>query len=93
MRIQKYLIGVITLIGGFTFVGCGPSHVGPSMVTPPSYSISVDQLATRLGLTVQSGGSPYYELTNANNRVLLFTYDNGRVYVNGAMICQVGTTR
>ena len=93
MRIQKYLIGIITLIGGFTFVGCGSSHVGPAMVTPPSYSITVDQLATRLGLTVQSGGAPYYELTNANNRVLLFTYDNGRVYVNGAMICQVGTTR
>ena len=61
-------------------------------MSKPAYSVSVSQLAARLGLTVQKTGSPYYELTNANNRVLLFTYEGGRVYVNGNSICQVGTT-
>jgi N-acetylmuramoyl-L-alanine amidase len=56
-----------------------------------SYLITIEQLASRLGLTVQKAGDPYYELKNANNRVLLFTYENGRVYVNGTSVCSVGT--
>ena len=56
------------------------------------YSVSISQLAERLDLTVKNAGAPYYELVNANNRVLLFTYEGGRVYVNGSMICQVGQT-
>ena len=92
MRIQKYLIVIITLASILALVGCGESNYYPSASSKPSYSVSISQLASRLGLTVKNAGSPYYELTNANNRVLMFTYAGGRVYVNGASVCSVGTT-
>ena len=78
---------MIALASILALVGCG----GPGPPKKPSYSVSMSQLASRLGLTVKTAGSPYYELTNANNRVLLFTYAGGRVYVNGAEVCRVGT--
>lgn len=89
MRTHKYLILIIAVVGCFAFVGCGGGHVKPP--SKPSYAITIQQLATRLGLTVQKAGDPYYELKNANNRVLLFTYENGRVYVNGTSVCPIGT--
>ena len=92
MRIQKYLFVIITLASILALVGCGESNYYPSASSKPSYSVSISQLASRLGLTVKNAGSPYYELTNANNRVLMFTYAGGRVYVNGASVCSVGTT-
>ncbi|MFZ9010997.1 MAG: hypothetical protein ACO20W_03785, partial [Anaerohalosphaeraceae bacterium] len=89
LRIYKYLIISVTLASVLTLVGCpGP----PSPKRIPLYSVSVSDLASRLGLTVLTAGSPYYELKNANNRVLLFTYESGRVYVNGNSIGVVGTT-
>ena len=92
LRIYKYLIISVTLASVFALVGCGGStQYSPSM-SKPAYSVSVSDLAARLGLTVQTAGSPYYELKNANNRVLLFTYESGRVYVNGDSIGVVGTT-
>jgi N-acetylmuramoyl-L-alanine amidase len=82
---------MIALASILALVGCGEStQYSPSI--KPAYSVSVSQLAARLGLTVQTAGSPYYELKNANNRVLLFTYEGGRVYVNGTMVCHVGAT-
>jgi N-acetylmuramoyl-L-alanine amidase len=92
LRIQKYLFVIITLASILALVGCGESNYSPSASSKPSYSVSISQLASRLGLTVKNAGSPYYELTNANNRVLMFTYAGGRVYVNGASVCSVGTT-
>ena len=91
MRIQKYLIVIIALTGSLALIGCGGSSDQSHITTKPSYSVSVSQLAARLGLTVQKAGSPYYELKNANNRVLLFAHEGGRVYVNGTEVCSVGT--
>lgn len=78
-------------MGGLGLVGCGDSYHYSPPTTAPSYSVSINQLASRLGLTVITNGPPYYELKNANNRVLLFIYDGGRVYVNGTSVCPVGT--
>lgn len=71
-------------------IGCEETHRSPRISTKPSYSITVEQLASRLGLSVEKKGNPYYELTNTSNRVLLFMYDAGRVYVNGKAVCSVG---
>lgn len=92
LRIRNNIIILTALVGCFTFVGCGGGHVKPGFSTSkPSYAITVEQLASRLGLTVQKSGDPCYELKNANNRVLLFTYENGRVYVNGSSVGSIGT--
>lgn len=82
---------MIALASILALVGCGESSRRSQNAGNPSYSVSISQLASRLGLTVQKAGSPYYELTNANNRVLLFIYEGGRVYVNGTSVCPVGT--
>ena len=71
-------------------VGCGESVQTSSGAGKPAYSVSVDQLASRLGLSVRQINKAYYELTDANNRVLLFAYKDGRVYVNGKNIGTVG---
>jgi len=92
LRIQKCLIIIIAFASTLALVGCGESSHYPQITSKPSYSVSISQLASRLGLTVQKSGSPYYELTNANNRVLLFTHQGGRVYVNGTAVCPLGTT-
>ena len=89
LRIYKYLIIIVSLASVLALVGCSGA---PSPQRIPLYSVSISDLAARLGLTVQTAGSPYYELKNANNRVLLFTYESGRVYVNGNSIGVVGTT-
>lgn len=53
--------------------------------------ISINELARKLGLTAKAAPTqPYYELTNANNRVVLFLYKDGRAYVNGKAVCPVG---
>jgi len=83
---------MIALASTLALTGCGESSYYPNTASKPLYSVSMSQLAARLGLTVQKAGSPYYELKNANNRVLLFTHQGGRVYVNGTTVCPVGTT-
>jgi N-acetylmuramoyl-L-alanine amidase len=82
---------VFAVVGSMMFVGCG-GPTRPSNTTPGiSYLITIEQLASRLGLTVQKAEANYYELKNATNRVLLFTYQNGRVYVNGDAAGSIGT--
>lgn len=92
LRIHKYFIVIIVLAAVFTLVGCeGPGGSPPGGIQP-SYTISVSELASRLGLTVKKSGSPYFELTNTNNRVLLFAHGGGRIYVNGTPVGTMGTT-
>ena len=90
--IHKYFIIIVALAGFFIVTGCeGPSQY-PQGGIQPSYTISISELASRLGLTVKKSGSPYFELTNANNRVLLFAHGGGRIYVNGTPVGSMGTT-
>lgn len=91
LRIQKYLIFAAGIAVGISLVGCGGGSSASPSGTLPAYTVSVEQLASKLGLSVQKAGTPYYELTNANNRVLLFVNDGGRVYVNGTSIGSIGT--
>ncbi|NLW82793.1 MAG: N-acetylmuramoyl-L-alanine amidase [Phycisphaerae bacterium] len=64
-------------------------HIRQSAIVP-SYMLSIDQLGSRLGLTVAMSGNPYYEMKNTANRVLLFVHENGRVHVNGQSVAAVG---
>ncbi|MCI0499327.1 MAG: N-acetylmuramoyl-L-alanine amidase [Planctomycetales bacterium] len=92
LRIQKYLIIATAFLVSVGIVGCGGGTTPPAGAKP-AYCVSIEQLAAKLGLSVQKAGTPYYELTNANNRVLLFLNDSGRVYVNGRAVGSVGTVR
>jgi len=87
----KRLLAAVCILGCISLVGCGGSQRKTSAAVVPAYCLSIEQLAAKLGLSVQKAGMPYYELTDANNRVLLFLYDGGRIYVNGKAIGPVGT--
>lgn len=58
--------------------------------TAPAYMVTVQETAMRLGMTVTKADYPYVEMSGGNNRVLLFLYDDGKVYVNGTAIGPVG---
>lgn len=66
------------------------SSAASSRNTISSYNVSVEQLASRLGMVVSKAGNPHVELSNSSNRVLLFMYEGGNVWVNGQRIGEVG---
>ncbi len=53
-------------------------------------SITVDELAARLGLRVEERDATFVVLKNAANTVLIFTQTDGRFFVNGKPIGPVG---
>ncbi|MHC5083729.1 MAG: N-acetylmuramoyl-L-alanine amidase family protein [Planctomycetota bacterium] len=85
---------LLALTGCFLFTGCNPygdPQITTSQYSRPSYTISMEQLASRLNMSVAKSGNPHCELTDANNRVLIFTYPGGSVWVNGTNIGKVGS--
>ncbi len=88
----KKIIAVVILFICILLAGCGDSASRGSLTgqSRPAYCVTIQELGSRLGLSVGQAGNPYYELTNANNTVRVFTYDGGRVYVNGTAVGTVG---
>ena len=94
-KICKFVVLFTTLlVVCLPLSGCFESSTssGLSGQTRPAYCLTINELAARLGLVAGQAGNHYYELTNANNTVKLFTYngDGGRVYVNGTAVGTVG---
>jgi len=56
-------------------------------------TISVENLASRLGLRVDERTDTFIILKNATNTVLIFTHSDGRFFVNGKPIGPVGKVR
>ena len=55
-------------------------------------SISVYELASRVGLEVKDRNETYIKLADSANTVLLFTHIGGECFVNATPICPVGET-
>ena len=95
-KYKKLLISIIILSSSILFTGCGePERKSGSMAgqSRPSYTVSIEELASKLGLSVRNSGNPYFELGDMKNTVRLFTYNGGRAYVNGTPIGTVGTVK
>ncbi|MBL7215681.1 MAG: N-acetylmuramoyl-L-alanine amidase [Phycisphaerae bacterium] len=95
-KYKNLFIPVIILSSGVLFTGCGESQRSPRPIsgqTRPSYTVSIEELASKLGLSVRNSGNSYFELGDAKNTVRLFTDDGGRAYVNGTSIGSVGTVK
>jgi N-acetylmuramoyl-L-alanine amidase len=52
--------------------------------------ISVEELSTKLGLSMKKAGNPHFEMSDGVNTVRLFTYSGGHTYVNGKSLGPVG---
>jgi len=87
----KLFVGLLLL--GWMTTGCrGPGGPAPSVVLEED-TISVEDLASRLGLRVDERTDTFIILKNATNTVLIFTHSDGRFFVNGKPIGPVGKIR
>lgn len=88
-RIYIWFLALCALLTALS--GC---HAPPAS-TPSSvpYMITVNQAAVRLGMQVSFTNGRYVELTNASNRVLIFTHPGGNVFVNGKNIGLAGVVQ
>lgn len=83
---------IVLVLSCILLNGCSHSHrAALSGQSRPSYTVSVEELATRLGLSMKTSGNPHYELTDAKNKVRLFLHTSGQVYVNGTSIGSAGS--
>ena len=86
--IYKWIVPLLLLV--LILSGCqGPSS-GSTASTSPAFMLSIQQIASRLNLSVTGNNGRYYELTNAANRVLIFSHPGGNLYVNGQDAGPVG---
>ncbi len=79
---------VCALAIGFA-TGCRQGDTMTKTESPPAYfgkTISLEQLADRLGLKIVREASTHVMLKKAGNRVFIFMDPNGRAYVNGRQV-------
>jgi N-acetylmuramoyl-L-alanine amidase len=70
--------------------GCEQPQRGAPAVKIREQTISVEDLAMRLGLHVQEREATFVVLKNAANTVIVFTQPDGRFFVNGKPVGSVG---
>lgn len=90
-RRHTFIIAAVGLTGFLFLCGCQPA-AAPRLTKGkgPMGTLSIQQAAERLGLAVQKLEYPYIEMSGPNNRVLVFLYERGRVYVNGTPVGMAG---
>ena len=83
----------ILLVAAITVVinGCGAPQK-PIVTTPPlsKTKITINELASKLNMTVGDTTSTYVTLRNSKNTVLIFTYSDATYYINGREAGNVG---
>jgi hypothetical protein len=71
--------------------GCqGPGHKTPGVVVGED-TITIEQLALRLGLRIEQRDPAFVVMKNAANTVIVFTHTDGRFFVNGKPMGSVGS--
>jgi len=89
---RKGLLAIaVTLLMGV--VGCQGTRVAPPGVTWVERTISIADLAKRLGMRIDEQDDTFVVLRNGTDTVLIFTHDGGRFFVNGKPIGPVGKVR
>ena len=82
---KNLIVSVAIVSCVFVLVGCGDSYRGGGPVShrAPAYMVTMEQLASNLGLSMKKSGNPHFELGDAKNTVRIFAHTSGSVYVNG----------
>ena len=83
----------ILLVAAIAVVINGCSSPQKATVTAPTLSktqITINELASELGMTVGDTTSTYVTLRNPKNTVLIFTYSDANYYINGREGGKVG---
>ncbi len=58
---------------------------------PAASRVTPEQISDSLGLKLTIETDRFFEMTNSANRVVIFTHPDGRVYVNGKLVCTTGS--
>lgn len=87
--ICKWILPLLALL--IVLSGCQAPKPVTANSKAPAYMLSIDQIATRLNLSVAGYNGRCYELSNHANRVLIFTHPGGSLYVNGSNAGAVGS--
>ncbi|MEN6575706.1 MAG: N-acetylmuramoyl-L-alanine amidase [Phycisphaerales bacterium] len=73
--------------------GCqGPQH-GPPGVVVGEKTMTIEQLASQLGLRIDKRDDTFVIMKNAANTVIVFTHTDGRFFVNGKPAGSVGAVK
>jgi N-acetylmuramoyl-L-alanine amidase len=75
------------------FGGCQEPQHRPPAVAFDEQVIAIEELAVRLGLRVAERDDAFVVLKNTANTVLIFTHSDGRFFVNGKPIGDVGAVK
>ncbi len=73
--------------------GCqGPQRPVPGVIVRED-TITIEQLALRLGLGIEQRDDTFVVMKNAANTVIVFTHTDGRFFVNGKPMGNVGAVK
>jgi len=87
-RLLIILASVVLAVGG-----CHEPQRTPSGVAFEEQTVTIDELAARLGLRVEERDEAFVVLKNAANTVLIFTHAGGRFFINGKAIGPIGAVK
>ena len=82
-------LGLVALILG----GCQQPQKQTPKIVVGEHATTIEDLALRLGLRIEQRSDTFFILRNAANTVLIFTYTDGRFFVNGKAIGPVGQVK
>jgi N-acetylmuramoyl-L-alanine amidase len=90
MNIRTKLLTVSTFFI-LAVAGCQePQRTTPKLALQEQ-SITIDELAARLGLRIEERDPAFVVMKDAANTVLIFTHTGGRYFINGKPVGPVGT--
>ncbi len=93
---RNLILSVLILFCAVLSGGCWDSQRGgssPVAQSRPAYMVSVEELASKLGLSIKKAGNPHFELSDAKNTVRIFSHTSSSVYVNGISLGKAAIQR
>lgn len=91
MTTKTHIFTVLTCLT-LAIAGCqGPQKRPTPKIVAGQNTITIEELALRLGLRIEQRDKSFVSMKNAANTVILFTHTDGRFFVNGKPMGTVGT--
>jgi N-acetylmuramoyl-L-alanine amidase len=92
---MKTKTGLLAMAAALFLVagGCQGTRVAPPGVAWVERTVSIADLAKRLGLRIDEQDDTFVVMRRGSDTVLIFTHDDGRFFVNGKPIGPVGKVK
>lgn len=90
MTTKTHILTALTCLT-LAIAGCqGPQKRPTPKIVAGQNTITIEELALRLGLRIEQRDSTFVSMKNAANTVIVFTHSDGRFFVNGKPVGTVG---